>query len=431
MSSRPGLPNLRPVTGRRAEARARQRLQRRLSAGKENPARAEERLGVPSAPRPEGPLIWLHSQTEADALEHLSLVGRLRMERDDLNFLVTTAQYDPESPLSGHMPNTCLHQYLPYEEGGGITRFLTHWHPDACIWLDPDLRPPIIEAAATTGLPLFWAEARMSDDKSHKLRWIPGAPRRVLGHFQHVLAVDGRSARNLKRLGVPEDRIAVLGSLHEAAPPLECEESEREALTALLATRPVWLAANVAVSEEAAVTGAHRSVSRRAHRHLLIVVPSNLARGPDLAQKLERNGWVVGLRSAGQKPTPDTQIFVADREGEMGLWFRLAPISFFGQTLTGTTGQPLDPYQATALGSVVLFGPETGTFTPRFARLHAAGAACKVAGKKSLSAELEYLLALDKVAEMAQAAWNVSTAGAEASDRLCALVHEALDARGV
>ena len=36
-------------------------LYRRRLAGKEDPARQGERLGEPSCPRPDGPLVWFHA----------------------------------------------------------------------------------------------------------------------------------------------------------------------------------------------------------------------------------------------------------------------------------------------------------------------------------------------------------------------------------
>lgn len=36
-------------------------LRRRLQRGKEDPARLQEKLGVPTQPRPNGRLVWIHA----------------------------------------------------------------------------------------------------------------------------------------------------------------------------------------------------------------------------------------------------------------------------------------------------------------------------------------------------------------------------------
>ena len=431
MPARPGLPTLRPGKGRRAEARARQRLERELTAGREHPDRAGERLGQPGATRPPGPLIWLHAQSQTTALDLLPLIERLRLERDDLNCLVTTDEYVPGDLLESHLPCACIHQFLPYGDGPGMDLFLAHWHPDICIWADPEMLPPLHDGAATASFAAFWVNASLPDDKSHRIRWFGTTSRKALGRFSRVFATDGRSARNLKRLGVPEEHLEVLGPILDSPPPLDCTESEWTELAGILATRPVWFAAGVSSAEAEIIVNAHRSISRRAHRYLLILSPRDTAAAKDLARTLEQGGWMVARRSAGQEPDAETQIFLADTEDENGLWFRLAPISFIGQTLAPDGAGPCDPYQATGLGSVVLHGPKTGLFAERFTRLQNAGAARMIRDETTLVQEMERLQAPDKVASMAQAAWEVSTAGAEVSDRLCDLIHETLNDRGL
>ena len=51
--------------------------------------------------------------------------------------------------------------------------------------------------------------------------------------------------------------------------------------------------------------------------------------------------------------------------------------------------------------------------------------------RDSLARAVEFLLAPDMVAAMATAAWELTTAGAEATDRIVHLTMDALDARGV
>ncbi len=431
MPARPGLSPLRPGKGRRAEARARQRLERELAAGREHPDRATERLGQPGALRPPGPLIWLHARNSATALDLLPLVDRIRLERYDLNFLVTTDEYTAEAALESHLPDGCLHQFLPYADGPGFELFLNHWQPDICIWSDSDRLPPLLGTRQDGNITCFWVNASLPDEKSRKMRWLGPVSRKVIAQFFRIFTSDGRSARNLRRLGVPDERLAVTGPLHESPPPLECVESEWQRLAHILATRPVWFAANVSTDEAHIVVQAHRAISRRAHRYLLLLSPSDKASGASQARALEEDGWMVARRSADQDPDAETQIYLVDQDGEMGLWFRLAPISFIGQTLAPDSNPPCDPYLATALGSVVLHGPRTRIYADRFARLQNAGAARQVISEAMLVQEIERLQAPDKVASMAQAAWEISTRGAEATDHLCDLIHADLNDRGI
>ncbi len=426
-----GLTSLRTMRGRRSAKRVHQTLVRALSAGHEHPEKWRERLGETTEARPLGPLIWFHAANEQAAADFPQLIDRMRLERDDVHFLVTIRLYDALNPLQSRLPDECIYQYLPYEEGPGMKAFLDHWQPDVCIWSDNNLAAVQIAAIAAQNVPLFYLEASMPDEKMYKLRWFPGETRKTLSCFEHVLAIDGRSERNLQQLGVQAEKIEAKGYLHEASPPLECAQSERDAMAELLSARPIWLAAGISREEEPAILSAHKAVSRRSHRLLLILAPSDPVHGPDLAKMLEDDGWLVALRSADQEPEPETQIYVADLEGEMGLWLRLSPVCFIGETLCGGGQTEQDPYQATSLGSAVLHGPNFSAYSANYSRLHAADAARLVENDKDLSRELESLLAPNIVAEMARAAWDVSTSGAEVSDRIQALIFDALTARGI
>ena len=65
-------------------------LDKRVTRGKEDPARIDERRGIASRTRPDGPLAWMHAASVGESVALLPLIGRLRVERPDLNLLVTT-----------------------------------------------------------------------------------------------------------------------------------------------------------------------------------------------------------------------------------------------------------------------------------------------------------------------------------------------------
>ena len=49
-------------------------LQTRIARGKEDPARIDERRGVASMQRPEGPLVWIHAASIGEAQSVLVLI---------------------------------------------------------------------------------------------------------------------------------------------------------------------------------------------------------------------------------------------------------------------------------------------------------------------------------------------------------------------
>lgn len=116
------------------------------------------------------------------------------------------------------------------------------------------------------------------------------------------------------------------------------------------------------------------------------------------------------------------------RSSELGLWYRLAPVTFMGGTLVpGGSGR--NPFEPAALGSAILHGPHPGPYPEAYALLAEARAARLVAGPDALAEAVTELIAPDRAALLAHNAWAASSGGAEVTDRVAGAVLAALDAR--
>jgi len=223
-------------------------------------------------------------------------------------------------------------------------------------------------------------------------------------------------------------RIEVTGPMQIGLNVPSCNEKERREMAALLGTRPVWLAADVPMAELDAVATAHRQASRRAHRLCLILVPANPADAVEMAAQLRRDGTTVTCRSESTDPDEATQIYLVENNAELGLWYRLAPITYLAGTLAGQGGRsPLEP---AGLGSALLHGPLTAPHSADYERLASAGASRAVRSTVDLGNAVEVLLAPDKAAAMAHAAWDVTSSGAAVVNRIADLIRERIDRLG-
>lgn len=415
------------AASRRAASKAAQNLEDGLKNGTEEAGRTDERLGIHSAARPSGPLLWFHTTSEGEALSVQELIRRMAEDRDELSFLITTTTPAAAAIVTRRMPLRTLHQYVPYDVVPFIDRFLDHWQPTVAIWTDAEFRPALVTLTADRGIPVFLIDARLATETYHRWRWFPGLAGTLLRRFEKVLVADSQTATYLRRLGLPKTNIEVTGVLEEGTAALACNEAERDALARVLAARPVWLSAFTDPSEESLVSEAHRIAIRMSHRLLLVLAPSNPDEGEAIAARLEAEDWTVALRSRNEEPEEDTQIYVADTRGEMGLWYRLAPITFMGTSIASGGGR--NPFEPAALGSAILHGPNVSSFAESYARLGKEGATRLVRTAEDLALQIGELLSPDKAAAMAHNAWMVSSSGAEVTDRVMQLLFDALDNR--
>ncbi len=365
--------------------------------------------------RPAGRLVWLHAPS-ADAARSVMELARRLVDEDGVLVLLTC-------PADIATRTGVLHQLPPGDTPSEARAFLDHWKPEVIILAEGELRPALIHEAQERKLPLMIVDGRAPYILRERNGWFPGLMRSVMAGFSHVMTVDDAAARAFRKAGAP--MVSVAGRMEEESAALPHMEPERAALAHQLATRPVWLAAALPEAEEADVIAAHRAALRHAHRLLLIVVPQDMARAEALTARMEAEDWAVAHRMRDQEPAADTEVYLADH-AEYGLWYRLAPITFLGGSLSGD-GCARNPLEPAALGSAILYGPRAGAYGVTFGRLGAARAARAVGSADDLGEALAELLAPDRAARLAHAAWGVTSEGAEATEQAISIIRRLMD----
>lgn len=368
-----------------------------------------------TAERPEGVLLWLHCGYAQGPGPLRGVIRRLARERPDVSVLLTSAE--PQSGTVAASPDGCMLHPPPPDAEGPAGRFLEHWRPDAVLWagpLDAVLRPRTLAALGRRRVPVVLVGA--GGVRVSRWRWWLGPSAAALAGVTLALVEDSAAAMGLHRIGLPRKRLQVTGPLRDEAEPPPCEEPQRARMAARLDARPGWLAAHLLPGEEEAVLRAHATVLRSSRRLLLVLAPQDPARGAQIAPGLAGAGWAVTLRSAGGEPGPDTQVVIADRPGELGLWYRIAPVTLLGSSLVPGGGQ--DPGAAAALGTAILHGPHVAHHVAAYERLARAGGARLVTDAESLAAALARVIQPEEAARMAHAAWDVGTSGAEVAERV-------------
>lgn len=360
-------------------------LRRRLARGKEHPDRWREKLGNASAPRPDGPLVWLHAVGLGEVLALRGLVAEMAACDLGLNFLLTSTARTSAAALSRNLPPRTIHQFLPLDLPGPRARFLDHWRPDLSVWAEQDLWPGLVWDCARRGVPLALVNARMNTDAYRRRARARGLFARLFRCFRLMAAQDEATARHLTALGAPAP-VRVTGSIKPAAPPLADAPAERARLAALIGERPVWIAASTHAGDEAVALAAHRLRRATDPAALLILIPRLPARGPEVVAAARGAGLAARLRSAGEDPAPDTAVYVADTIGELGTWYRLAPAALVGGSFGPVNGH--NPWEPARLGAAILHGPDTANFADDYAALDAARAAAPVADAGTLATAL-------------------------------------------
>lgn len=363
-------------------------LKARRRRGKEDGERFGERLGFAGEARPDAPLVWVHAASIGEATSVLALVERLLAERPRLRLLLTTGTVAAARLLGPRLPAGAQHQFVPADLPGAVARFLDHWRPDLALWVESELWPNLVLMTRRRGIPMLLLNGRLSA-RSHA-RWrIWGAlARPMLGSFALCLAQDEVQGTRFRELGARQ--VASVGDLKSAAPALPTDDAALAALRCRIGARPRWLAASTHAGEEAVAMAAHQRLAAAHPGLLTLIAPRHPSRGDEIAALAESRGLRLARRSTGEPIGADTEIYLADTFGELGVFYRLAGIAFVGGSLVDKGGH--NPLEAARLDCAVLLGPHTANCSAMAAALVAAGAAETVGGADDLAGAVSRLL---------------------------------------
>ncbi len=354
-------------------------LSYRLTQGKEHATRLPERRGEANIPRPSGRLIWFHGASVGEINAVFPLIERVRAQ--NLNVLVTSGTVTSAGIAEKRLPPDVIHQFSPVDLPQFAARFLDHWKPDLALFVESDLWPSMILAASERNVPLILINGRLSERSYHRWRMMPRTIGALLRQFDLCLAQSTDDGARYAGLGAP--RISTTGNLKLDVPAPAADEDKLAMLQEVLGGRPVVAAASTHPGEETEIIDAHRRLKHSFPGLLTIIAPRHPERGQGIAEIAKLAGLTAVVRSQDELPRASTDIYVADTLGELGLFYRVAPIVFIGGSLVSHGGQ--NPIEAIKLGAAVLHGPHVANFAEIYAALDAAGGAEQVTDSGKLA----------------------------------------------
>lgn len=340
-------------------------LERRARRGKECRARIGERLGISAQPRPEGQLIWIHGASVGECLAVLPLIDAL-LAVPGRSVLLTSGTVTSAEMMANRLPPRAIHHFAPVDAPRAVGRFLSHWRPDAGIFVDSEIWPNLLIAARAAGVALAIVNGRMTDKSFAGWQRAKGAAASLLSLYDFALVQDNESARKFEALGARN--VSVSGSLKADAPMLPADPAKLEGLRHQIGDRPLFLATNTHTGEEREILSVHDALRGEFPALLTIIAPRHVERGKEIAEICAPR--IAARRATEQQIASGTEVYVADTMGELGLFYRLANFAFIGKSLIGQGGQ--NPLEAARLGVAVLAGPHTENFREAYETIFAA-----------------------------------------------------------
>ncbi|ABR59281.1 3-deoxy-D-manno-octulosonic acid transferase [Sinorhizobium medicae] len=360
----------------------------RAAKGKEDPARRRERYGYPSAPRPQGPLVWFHAASVGETNAVTPLIKEIR--RRGIAVVLTTGTTTSARVAAERLGSAVVHQYVPLDFKPAVSRFLEYWQPDLAIIAESEIWPMTIIELGRRHIPQVLVNGRLSDRTFARWRRRPSLADALFENLALVIAQSDVDAERFRTLGALP--VTVSGNLkvdNEAPPhdPRDLREYRQQ-----IGARKTWAAISTFEGEENAAGTVHQALKERTGL-LTIIVPRHPERCDAIESALVAKGMKVARRTRGDPVTPDIDILLGDTIGEMGLFLRLTEVAFVGRSLFAEGGQ--NPLEPAMLGCAVLSGGNVQNFRETYQMLAKNGSAKIVRDTEMLAKGVNYLLAND------------------------------------
>ena len=363
-------------------------INKRKENGKEDISRFNERIGRPSKPREEGKLIWMHGASVGESVSMLPLIHKLLETYPDLQIMVTTGTVTSADLMSRRLPERAFHQYVPIDNPAFVKRFLKHWQPDLVLWFESEFWPALLSGIKKRNIPLILVNGRISNKSFKRWQQFDYISKELLECFTFCLGQSEEDAYRLRILGAKDS--LCLGNLKYAGfnPPVD--EEKLTEIQQQINERTIWCASSTHHDEEIRIAQIHKNLKKNIPDLLTLIAPRHPQRGKEIQNAINELGLKTALRSANEKITPETDIYIADTIGELGLWYTLSPLVFIGGSLIPHGGQNF--MEPSRFRDAVVVGPHMHNFTDAMNRAKKADAIIQIPDTEKLEETVQHLL---------------------------------------
>jgi 3-deoxy-D-manno-octulosonic-acid transferase len=380
-------------------------LHRRAIKGKENTQRIKERMGTPSHERPDGSLIWVHAASVGEAQSTLILIDEILSQFNSINILVTTGTVTSAELMEKRLPKGAFHQFYPLDNPKWAAQFLDHWNPDIVLWMESELWPNMLKQIRSRNIPAALINARLSKKSYKRWKMSGNAARELLATFSTILAQTDQDAEYYSDLcdeALLED-VIVSDNLKYSAAPLPFDQQKLDQLKAAISKRPLWLYASTHEGEEELACNIHLNLKNKYPELLTIIAPRHPERRDRIAGTCKKHGLNFLLRGKDcEPPTADTDIYIADTLGELGLFYRLSPIACIGRSFSNDGGGGHNPIEAAQLDCAIIHGPNVQNLAAIYKEMDEHGATIMTKTENGLEELLDKLLGDDETLNVMQ-----------------------------
>ena len=304
-------------------------------------------------------VIWVHCVSVGEFNAARQIIDQLLNIYPEHKLVITTTTITGAEAVRNHYKDRVIHYFFPFDLPFIIGSFIKKINPVACILLETEIWPNLINKLNKKTIPVMLVNARLSERSLNKYqKFSSKLVKKTINQLTLIGSQNERSYERFLLLGASPDKVVTIGNLK-----FDSNEKDNPITTQLLqqmvGERSVIVFASTREGEENKIIQSYVNLKDKFDA-LLIIIPRHPQRFDEVFNLIVDSGLDVKRRSHGLNCEESTQVLLGDSMGELLSYYSVCDIAFIGGSLIDTGGQNM--LEAAAASKPILFGPSVFNF---------------------------------------------------------------------
>ena len=367
-----------------------------------------------------GKVIWVHCVSVGEFNAARPLIDQILDIYPEHKLAITTTTITGAEAVRNHYQDRVIHYFFPFDLPFIVGPFIKKINPVACILLETEIWPNLINNLNKKAIPVVLVNARLSERSFSKYqRFFSNLVQKTLNQLTLIASQNEHSSERFLSLGVSPNKVVTVGNLK-----FDSNEKDNpnttQSLQQMIGQRRVVVFASTREGEERKIIKSYVNTKDKFDA-LMIIIPRHPQRFDEVYNLIVDSGLDVKRRSDGLRCDESTQVLLGDSMGELLSYYSVCDIAFIGGSLIDTGGQNM--LEAAAASKPILFGPSVFNFEQIAQLLLEKDAAIQVDDADDLMKTISSLLLDDpKRQKLGENAKNLLEKHRGAIDRLMKLI---------
>jgi len=367
-----------------------------------------------------GKVIWVHCVSVGEFNAARPLIDQILDIYPEHKLAITTTTITGAEAVRNHYQDRVIHYFFPFDLPFIVGSFVNKINPVACILLETEIWPNLINNLNKKAIPVMLINARLSERSLNKYqKFSSKLVQKTINQLTLIGSQNDPSSERFLSLGALPDKVVTVGNLK-----FDSNEKDNpnttQSLQKMIGQRRVVVFASTREGEEKKIIQSYVNLKDKFDA-LLIIVPRHPERFDEVFNLIVDSSLKVKRRSDGLGCDESIQVLLGDSMGELLSYYSVCDIAFIGGSLIDTGGQNM--LEAAAASKPILFGPSVFNFEKIAQLFLEKDAAIQVGDSDDLMKTISALLLDDtKRQKLGENAKNLLEKHRGAVDRLMKLI---------